>query len=91
MLAAYVSIIVSQGDVDLPLILPWALSMTIAAVTAFTASMVRETRTARNLLIGAAALYGVLGVVAILTIGLGFLLIGALTVVAITRLESENQ
>jgi hypothetical protein len=63
--------------------------MATAAVMSFAAIHVRESRIARNLLIGAALLYAVIGVVAILSIGLGFLLAAAAAVIAIRRLAPE--
>lgn len=89
MLAVYVTIISSQGDVDLLQTLPWALLMTAGAGLALAATLARKTSTARKLLIGSALIYGLLGLVAILTIGLGFLITGALAIIAITRLDTE--
>jgi drug/metabolite transporter (DMT)-like permease len=74
MLATYVALIVAEGDNSFFDIFPWALLMAIAAVIAFSGALVEDRRMARNLLIAAAALYGVLGFVSIFTIGIGFLL-----------------
>jgi hypothetical protein len=84
MLAVYLTVIVSEGDNTFFDILPWALSMTIAAGMAFAGALIQGTRIARNLLLGAAALFGVLGVLGMLTIGFGFLLAAA-TAVGATR------
>ena len=89
MLAVYLTLIVSQGGDAFFEILPWALLMTTAAFMSFAAIHVREERIARNLLVGAALLYGVIGAVAILSIGFGFLLTAATAVIAITRLPSS--
>lgn len=89
MLAVYLTLILSQGGNEIFEILPWALLMATAAVMSFAAIHVREERIARNLLIGAAVLYGVIGAMAILSIGLGFLLTAAAAVIAITRLPSQ--
>lgn len=91
LLAVYVTLIVSQGDVEIFAILPWALLMATAAVMSLAAVRARETRIARNLLGGAALLYVVIGAVAILSIGIGFLLAAAAAVVAIRRLPSETR
>lgn len=91
MLAVYVTLIASQGGDEIFDILPWALLMATAAVISFAAIHVQEERIARNLLIGAALLYGVIGAVAILSIGFGFVLTAAAAVIAITRLPSETQ
>lgn len=91
MLAVYVTLIVSQGGDEIFAVLPWALLMATAAVISLAAALAREGRIARNLLVGAALLYGVIGAVAILTIGLGFLLTAATAVMAITRTASEGE
>lgn len=89
LLAVYLTLIVSQGGNEIFEILPWALLMATAGVMSFAAIHVREVRIARNLLVGAALLYAVIGAVAILSIGFGFLLTAAVAVIAITRLPSE--
>lgn len=89
MLVVYLTLILSQGGDEIFELLPWALLMATAAVMSFAGVIVREPRIARNLLIGAALLYGVIGAVAILSIGFGFLITGAAAVIAITRLPSE--
>jgi len=77
MLAIYVTLIVSQEGNTFVDILPWALLMAIATAIAFASVFVTGSRIARNLLVGAAALFGVLGVAGLLTIGIGFLLAAA--------------
>ncbi len=89
MLAVYLTLILSEGGVEIFEILPWALLMATGAVISFAGAIVREPRLARNLLIGAALLYGVIGAVAILSIGFGFLIAAATAVIAIARLPSE--
>jgi hypothetical protein len=74
MLAIYVALIMSEAGNTLVDILPWALLMAFATAVAFASVFVPDSRIARNLLIGAAALFGVGGVLGILTIGIGFLL-----------------
>lgn len=91
MLAVYLTLILSQGGVDIFETLPWSLLMATAAVISLSAVLVREVRIARGLLIGAAVLYVAIGLVAILTIGLGFLLTASTAAIAIARLPSETQ
>ena len=73
MLAVYVTLILSEGGNTLGTTMPWALLMLIAAVIALASALVADPRLARNLLIGAGILFGLLGVVSLLTIGIGFL------------------
>ena len=85
MLVIYVTLIVSQGGNTFFDILPWALLMAIAAVIAVASVRVADPRIARNLLIGDAVLFGVLGFLAALTIGFGFLLAAAAAAVGAAR------
>lgn len=85
MLAVYLILMVSEGNNTLFDVLPWAILMTIAPGLAVASVVVSGPRLARNLLIGAAALFGVLGLVSLLTIGFGFLLAAGATAVGATR------
>ncbi len=85
MLAVYVSLIVSQGD-SLSTILPWAFLMAITVATALASVFVADRRLARNLLLGATVLFGLLGVVSLLTIGVGFLLAAATAAIGASKL-----
>ncbi len=90
MLAVYLTLIVSQGADGFFDVLPWVLLMATAAVVSFAAIRVEEERIARNLLIGAALLYGTIGAAGILTIGIGFLMTAGTAAIAVTRLPSED-
>jgi hypothetical protein len=85
MLAVYVSVIISESDNSPADILPWALLMATAAVIALASALVADPRIARSLLIGATVLFGLLGVVSLLTIGLGFLLAAATAAIGASR------
>jgi len=86
MLWIYLTVMVAEGGNTFFDILPWALLMAIAATVAVVAVLVDDRRMARNLLIAAAALYGVLGLMSILTIGIGFLLAAAGAAVGAARI-----
>ena len=86
MLAIYVSLISSEGNNTLVEILPWALLMSIAAGLVLASVFVPSVRTARILLTTGAVLFALLGVVSILTIGLGFLIAAALATIGIVKL-----
>lgn len=88
MTIVYVVLIFSEGNNRFTEILPWALLMGAAATLALVGSFV-EKKIARHLLNGAAVLYALLGILAILTIGVGFLAAAVLTVVAIVNVSRE--
>jgi hypothetical protein len=90
MLAVYVTLMVSEGNNSLFEVLPWALLMAVGAVVAFASAHAQDPRLARNLLLVATALFGVLGALSIFSIGLGFLLAAAAAAVGVLRLPSEE-
>jgi hypothetical protein len=85
MLAAYLTLILSEEGNAFGTTMPWALFMLIAALVAFASVFVADPRLARNLLIGATVLFGLLGVVSLLTIGLGFLVTAGVSLVAASK------
>jgi hypothetical protein len=88
MLAVYVTLMVSEGNNSLFEVLPWALVMALGAVLAFASAHAEDPRLARNLLVAATALFGVLGVLSLFSIGLGFLLAAAAAAVGLVRFPS---
>jgi hypothetical protein len=86
MVVIYVSLILSEGENSIVDILPWALLMAITVAIAFASVFVADQRLARNLLIAATVLFGLLGVVSLLTIGLGFLLAAAAVAIGASKL-----
>lgn len=90
MLAIYVTLIVAQGGVRLFEVLPWVLLMAIAAIAAFAAARIEDWRFARNVMVAAAILFAMLGVVSILSIGIGFLLTAALATIAAIRIATAK-
>ncbi len=85
MLVGYVALVVGQGDVRLFDVLPWAVLMAVAAGAALAGARVGDRRIARSLLVAAAVLYALLGVAALFTIGLGFLVAAIAAAVAAIR------
>jgi hypothetical protein len=85
MVVIYVTLILSEGGNSLVDILPWALLMAIAATMALASVFVSNSRVARRLLIGAAALFGLIGVLGILTIGIGFLLAAGVSLLGASK------
>ena len=90
MVVAYVILIWSQGSTPLIDVVPWALLMTVPAIAVLVAAKSDDLRLARRLLLGAAAVFGLLGAVSILSIGLGFLLIAVIATVAAVRLKTTS-
>jgi hypothetical protein len=78
MVVIYVTVIVSQGGNDVGDIAPWALAMAAAAMLALVGANLEADRGARTLLLVSAVMYLGLGVISILTIGLGLLAAGAM-------------
>jgi len=85
MLALYVGLIASEGDNSFSSTIPWVLFMAIPATMALASVFVSDSRVARRLLIGAAALFGLIGVLGILTIGIGFLLAASVATVGASK------
>jgi hypothetical protein len=73
MLVIYITVILAEGDDAFFEVLPWALLMAIAPLGAFGSAAVHDRRSARMLMVGSAVLFTILGLVSILSIGLGFL------------------
>ena len=90
MLAVYVTLIVAQGNTSWFEVLPWVLAMATGSAVAFTSAQVVDRRLGRNLLLGATALFGVIGALSLFSIGLGFVLAAAAAAVGATRLSSEK-
>lgn len=91
MLALYLTLLVAQGDGLDAAALPWGMLMAAAAALAGIAARTAEPATARNLLIPAVALFLLLGVLAILSIGIGFLVAAALGITAIAEASRQRR
>ena len=89
-LVIYLTIIVTEGGNTFFEILPWALLMAIPSVVAVASIPVGDTRTARSLLIGAVALWFVLGFVSMLSVGMGFVLAGGVASLEVVRLPASR-
>jgi hypothetical protein len=90
MTAVYVVVILAQGNNSFSETFPWALSMTTGAVLAFTSTLVANLAVARGLLLGAAAVFGIIGSLAIFSVGLGFLLAAVAAVIGSARVSSNR-
>lgn len=91
MLAVYVTLIVSEGQNDqLWASVPWALAMATAAMLALVGAARADDASARKLLFGSAFLFFPLGLVSILSIGIGFLAAGGLALFAANRIPRTS-
>ncbi|MGD2103178.1 MAG: hypothetical protein PVG83_13175 [Acidimicrobiia bacterium] len=89
-LVVYLTIITGEGDNAFWEIFPWAVLMAIPTVVALVAAFVPHPRTARALLLVSASVFGLVGLVAALTIGPLFLLAGLFAVLAIARFRRAS-
>jgi hypothetical protein len=81
-----IGLIIGEGNDQIAEVLPWAFSMAIAAFAAVAATIIQNRRLARTLLFASAAMFTILGIVSILSIGIGFLATATVAVVAAGRL-----
>lgn len=87
MLALYLGLIIAEGGNSLAAVLPWALLMGAGCVTLIIATWIRDGTKARALLNAGALVYAALGIVSILSIGIGFIAVAALAAIAANRLR----
>lgn len=80
--ALYLVLIIREHDDAFLAILPWALVMVVGTGAALTAALARDVTVARRGAIAATVVLGVLGILAIFTIGLGFLVAALLAALA---------
>lgn len=78
----YVVIIAAEGDDPVWSVAPWFLAMLAGSAAALLAATTADPRLGRASAIAAAVLLGALGLVAILSIGVGFLLAALLAALA---------
>ena len=90
MVAIYVALILGDGTSSFLDALPWATLMALPAAAALAAAYIKDRRIARNMLVATAVVFLGLGLISILSIGLGFLLAGGLATIAAVRLAGET-
>ncbi|MGH3465415.1 MAG: hypothetical protein ACRDP9_28430 [Kribbellaceae bacterium] len=81
---AYVALISAEGDDSFWEIFPWVILMLVGTGAALTSALVRDRAVSRAFAIGGAVVLGVIGLVAILSIGVGFILAAVAAGVAAT-------
>lgn len=83
MVAIYITVIAGEDGNSIAEVLPWAIPMAIAAFAAAGSAVTTDPRIARYAMVFAALVFALLGLVSILSIGIGFLLTAAVAVAAI--------
>lgn len=78
----YVAVIVQEGNNSFWAVFPWLMIMLIGTLVAFASLLAPGPRVAQLCAIGAAVILGVLGLVAIFSVGIGFLMAAVLACVA---------
>ena len=89
LVATYVTLILGEGTSSFLDVLPWATIMALPATAALASVYIKDRRIARNMLIAAAVIFALLGLISILSIGLGFLLAAGLATIAAVRATGE--
>lgn len=83
--AAYIALVASDGNNTLSEVAPWVLLMLSASGLALWGAIVEDERRARRLLVAATLVFAAIGVLAIFSIGLLYLIAAALSGVAAAR------
>lgn len=78
----YVVVILQEGNDPFWDVFPWAMIMLIGTFAALVSALVPDPRVGRFSAIAAAVIFGVLGVVATLSVGVGFILAAILACLA---------
>jgi hypothetical protein len=71
---AYIALISAEGDDSFWEVFPWVILMLVGTGAALTSALVRDRAVGRAFAIGGAVVLGLIGLVAILSIGVGFVL-----------------
>ncbi len=91
MVGVYVSLIVGEGSNGFGDAAPWASVMVGASVLAFVGAAAKSRRVSRVALLGSTIVFGVIGLIAIFTIGILFIAAAVMSAVAFARLPSVGR
>lgn len=89
-LGIYIAILVGEGNNTVSEVAPWAGAMLVASVLALVGARASDRTLARTTLLTATVLFGVLGVLAIFSIGLLLLGASAMSAVAYVRVRGNE-
>lgn len=80
--AIYLIVITIEGNNSVWDVFPWAMLMVVGSAASLWSALSRNARVGRSMAIGAAVVLGVVGVVAVFSVGLGLILAAILAGVA---------
>ena len=89
-LGIYVAVIVGEGNNTIAEVAPWVVAMLVPSVLALVGATVNSGTTGRVTLLAAAVLFGLLGVVAIFSIGILFLVASVMSAVEYSRIKGRE-
>lgn len=87
----YVAIILTEGNNTLLQVVPWAGTMLVASVAALVGAVAPKASLAKGALVTATVLFAVLGFLAILSIGILFVISAGLSAVAYVRATRDER
>ncbi len=90
MLTVYLVILANEGNNSIGEILPWVFVMAIPTVAVFASGMTAKRRIAGNLAITATILFAGVGLLALASIGFGFLIAASMSMLAVIRLVEAD-
>jgi len=91
MLAVYLTLVLSEGNNAISEVLPWALLSAAPPIGALVAAVDPDRARARKIVIGAAVLFAIMGVLSLPSIGIGFLIAAIAASVAAVRLSGVTE
>ena len=92
--AIYVGVILIEGNITIAEVAPWTATMLTASLLALVGAVVPERSVAKSSLLAAIAIFAVLGVLALFSIGVLFIIAAALAAIAfghVTRNASDTE
>lgn len=85
----YVAVIVREGNNSFWTVFPWVMIMLIGTFAALASALAPGPRVGRFCAIAATVIFGVLGLVAIFSVGLGFVMAAGLACLAVVSYSSS--
>ena len=89
-LGIYLTVLLVEGNNTVIEMAPWAMAMAIASILAFAGAKTSNSAVARLTLLTATILFGLLGVLAIFTIGFLFVVAAIMSAVELARLPERG-
>ena len=89
-LGIYIAALVNEGNNTISEVAPWLAAMIVASALALVGAKASDRTVARRMLLAAAILFGVLGMLAIFSVGILFLAASAMSAVAHVRVNGKE-